>query len=614
VTSDTEPAPESKRDPITVAVCGSGGTGAVTAGLILLAAARRRGDYGLLMRAAGPQVRGGESVSILRFGARPIGCIGDRVDLLAALDWRNIERFVDELPLTRAGLILTDPASGPVPEAISASGATQRESRFSASAREHPGGRANMVAVGALGREAGFGLEALLAGAESTLAGKGHAVIDAAQACICTGYETAPPPRIAYPPATRQPAAGDSEATPRWQLSGNAAAGLGALRAGVRFVAAYPITPASDLLEWLAPRIERLGGTLVQAEDELAAINMLVGASFGGIPALTATSGPGLSLMSEGIGLAIASEIPILVVNVTRGGPSTGLPTKSEQADLDQALYGLHGDAPHLVLAPISIADCSFSVEWASRLAERLQTAAILLSDQLLGQTQATIDPPPRCPPVPERKRPPQVPAQTPADSVGTRYALTPDGISPMPIPGQPGGTYTADGLEHDPCGTPSSRASDHALQLAKRRDKLLAYDYGTAWVEIDCGESIDGEPPSLNLLTWGSSWGAVQEAATRLRAEGIPVRAIALRLIAPLQRAAVCSLLGRDPVLVVELNHSGQLFRYLHAERSLPAGAQSLARPGPLPLRPAEVVAAARAILWPPPATRSEDQRHADE
>ncbi|WP_338073155.1 2-oxoacid:acceptor oxidoreductase subunit alpha [Halochromatium salexigens] len=620
-------------EPITVAVCGSGGSGAVTAGLILLAAARRCGYYGLLMRAAGPQVRGGESVSILRFGTHPIGCIGDRVDLLAALDWRNIERFVDELPLTQEGLILTDPASGPVPDAISASGATQCKISFSGSAREHPGGRANMVAVGTLAREARLGLDALLAGAEETLAKKSQFVIDAAHACIRAGYEAASP--TAGQSTINQPAARDQGETPRWQLSGNAAAGLGALRAGVRFVAAYPITPASEMLEWLAPRIERLGGTLVQAEDELAAVNMLVGASFGGIPALTATSGPGLSLMSEGIGLAIASETPILVVNVARGGPSTGLPTKSEQADLDQALYGLHGDAPHLVLAPISIADCSFSVEWASRLAERLQTAAILLSDQMLGQTQATIDPPPPCSPVPERKRieaqgigdiggdagatgakaPPQVPQQTPADTACARYALTPDGISPMPIPGQPGYTYTADGLEHDPCGTPSSRASDHALQLAKRRDKLLAYDYGAAWAEIDHGgqqdtpqlgpassSSTNSEPPRLTLLTWGSSWGAVQEAATRLRADGISVRAIALRLIAPLQRAALRSTLGSDPVLVVELNHSGQLFGYLHAERSLPAGAQSLARPGPLPLRPAEIIAAAQQTLLSDP------------
>jgi len=299
-----------------------------------------------------------------------------------------------------------------------------------------------------------------------------------------------------------------------------------------------------------------------------------------------------------------------LVVNVARGGPSTGLPTKSEQADLDQAVHGLHGDAPHLVLAPLSIADCSFSVEWASRLAERLQSAAILLSDQILGQTQATIDPPPRCPPVPERKG---VDARGIGDGEGhgdfARYALTSDGISPMPRPGQPGCTYTADGLEHDPCGTPSSRASDHALQLAKRRDKLLAYDYGAAWAEIDCGaqqetpgvEPDDIEAPRLSLVTWGSSWGAVQEAASRLRAHGIHVQAIALRLIAPLQRAALRSALGRAPVLVIELNHSGQLFRYLHGERSLPASAQSLARPGPLPLRPAEIVAAARQLLQMP-------------
>ncbi len=163
----------------------------------------------------------------------------------------------------------------------------------------------------------------------------------------------------------------------------------------MRFVAAYPITPASEILEWLAPRLEQVGGSLLQAEDELASVNMIIGASFGGVPALTATSGPGLSLMMEGLGLAVASETPVTVVNVMRGGPSTGIPTKSEQADLNIALYGLHGDAPHLVLAPLDIGDCVFTTQWAVQLAEHLQTVAIVLSDQFLGQSRTISATPP---------------------------------------------------------------------------------------------------------------------------------------------------------------------------------------------------------------------------
>ncbi len=161
------------------------------------------------------------------------------------------------------------------------------------------------------------------------------------------------------------------------------------MRGGVRFAAAYPITPATEILEWLAPNLPQVGGVLLQAEDELASINMIIGASFGGTPALTATSGPGLSLMIEALGLATAAEMPIVVVDVMRGGPSTGIPTKSEQADLNIAVYGLHGDAPHLVLAPQSVADCLFTTQWAVHLAEALQTPAIVLSDQFVGQAQA---------------------------------------------------------------------------------------------------------------------------------------------------------------------------------------------------------------------------------
>src|SRR5690606_21405659 len=227
------------------------------------------------------------------------------------------------------------------------------------------------------------------------------------------------------------------------------ATGLGALRGGVRFVAAYPITPATEVLEWLAPALDEVGGVLVQAEDELAAINQIIGASYGGVPALTATAGPGFSLMSESLGLAVASETPIVVVNVMRGGPSTGIPAKSEQADLNIAVYGLHGDAPHLVLAPNSVADCVLTTQWAVHLAESLQTVALVLSDQALGQARVVIDRPADSV-FPTRR----LTAAAPAAAVPyQRYALTDTGVSPMAIPGMPGCQYTADGLEHNVAG-----------------------------------------------------------------------------------------------------------------------------------------------------------------
>src|SRR5690606_1398618 len=293
---------------------------------------------------------------------------------------------------------------------------------------------------------------------EARIATKGAAAVEASRAACALGLAQAAglPRRFPLPVPTEAPG-------PRWRLTGNEATGLGAVEGGIRFAAAYPITPATEVLEWLAPALRKVGGVLVQAEDELAAINMIIGASYGGTPSLTATSGPGLSLMVEALGLATASEVPVVVVDVMRGGPSTGIPTKSEQADLNIAVYGLHGDAPHLVLAPQSVADCLFTTQWATYLAEALQTPAIVLSDQFIGQTQAAIEQPAHVAFVGQRTKA--------SDVAGgyKRYALAANGVSPMAIPGTPGAQYTADGLTHTERGTPTSSAADHQIQLDKR-------------------------------------------------------------------------------------------------------------------------------------------------
>ncbi len=561
--------PSARTHGLAVAITGSGGSGAVTTGLILLSAVARAGYYGLLTRSAGPQIRGGESAAMVRFGPEPVRCMGDRFDLMVGLDWRNVSRFVDEIPLDAGSLILSDPAAGPIPPEVLASGAEVREVPFKEYATAVERGHLNMAALGALSAAIGLPLAALEQAAIDNLEKKGPKVAEAAIACIRAGY-------AAWP--ARDSAAAPANAV-RWSISGNEASGLGAVRGGIRFVAAYPITPASEMLEWMAPRLDRLGGALLQAEDELASVNMIIGSSFGGVPSLTATSGPGLSLMMEGLGLAVTSETPIVVANVMRGGPSTGIPTKSEQSDLNIALYGFHGDAPHLVLAAQDIRDCVFTFQWAVRLAEHLQTVAIVLTDQSLGQSRAVIDPPRTF----DRDLP-RILASS-ADQPYMRYEVTDDGVSPMSVPGMAGRMYTADGLEHNPRGTPSSMAVDHRAQMEKRRRKLEDFDFGADWAEI----SGSG---STCLVTWGSSSGAVLEAAARLTAAGISIRVVVLRLLAPLRREAFLEALhGAEQVLVVEQNHGAQLFRYLHSEQALPPRALSLARPGPLPLRPREII-----------------------
>jgi 2-oxoglutarate/2-oxoacid ferredoxin oxidoreductase subunit alpha len=346
----------------------------------------------------------------------------------------------------------------------------------------------------------------------------------------------------------------------------------------VRFVAAYPITPATEVLEWLAPALARTGGCLLQAEDELASINMIIGASFGGVPSLTATAGPGLSLMTEGIGLAVAAEVPIVVIDVMRGGPSTGIPAKSEQSDLSFAVGGLHGDAPRLVLAPTSISDCAATTYWAVQLAETLQCPALVLSDQFLGQSQAVV----RAPELPEGRAQRLV---APAHTEGyKRYADTANGVSPMAIPGTPGVTYTADGLEHTEGAIPSSQAADHRKQLDKRLRKLTMHDYGSRWADVE------GDAP-LAVITFGSATGPVREAARRAAARGTSVRIIALRLLMPLKAEVLRRALeGVEQVIVVEQNHGAQLLHYLRGAFDLPGRPASFHRPGPLPLRPAEI------------------------
>ncbi|HWD15929.1 MAG TPA: 2-oxoacid:acceptor oxidoreductase subunit alpha, partial [Casimicrobiaceae bacterium] len=482
-------------------------------------------------------------------------------------------RFADEIPLGSASVVIGDANEGDVPEVFRATGARGFPLPLKKMAKAIMGSWINMLALGLAGALSGLSAAVLEASLRASWK-RDEAGLEANLAALRAGIEAARDIDGFVPLAPAKPAS-----TKRWLVSGNEAAGYGALRGGVRFVAAYPITPATELLEWMAPALAKVGGTLVQAEDELASVNMIIGASYGGVPSLTATAGPGLALMTEGIGLAVASETPIVVVDVMRGGPSTGIPAKSEQSDLSFAVSGLHGDAPRIVVAPTSIADCLATTQWAVHLAEALQAPALVLSDQFMGQSRAIVDVPAQnawtarrltaAPNVPDYKR----------------YRDTESGISPMAIPGTPGVVYTADGLEHGEGGIPSSQARDHARQLDKRLRKLVEHDYGDMWADME-GE---GERA---IVTFGSSASPVREALARLRANGIDVRLLALRLLAPLsQERFDDALAGVSQVLVVEQNHGAQLYRYLRAMIDLPGRAQSFHRPGPLPLRPGELV-----------------------
>ena len=567
---------EKIKDNISIAITGSGGAGVMTAGNLLLEVAAQAGWYGLMVRSSGPQIRGGEAAALLRFSHAPVECLDDRFDILIGIDWQNIHRFADEIPLDATSVMIGDPEQGEPPEVFVQRGARYAPLPFKQMAKAIPGSWPNMIALGLAAGLVGLPADSIKSVLQKSLKKGGGEKMAANFAAADAGYAAAANvpvvARLAHKPAR------GAKQDARWLITGNQAAGFGAVRGGVRFCAAYPITPATEVLEWLAPALPKVGGTLVQAEDELASVNMIVGASYGGVPAVTATAGPGLSLMTEAIGLAVAAEVPIVVIDVMRGGPSTGIPAKSEQSDVNIAVNGLHGDAPRIVVAPNSIADCVSATQWAVHLAEAMQSPAIVLSDQYFGQTRAVVDPPADLGLVGERLKPN-------AGAEGyKRYAITESGISPMSIPGMPGTAYTADGLEHNERGLPSSQSGDHIRQLDKRAKKLAEFDYGERWADVE-GK---GE---FAIVTFGSCTGAAREALARADAEGIKARLVSLRLLSPSQpERLAAALAGAKRLLVVEQNHTGQLYRYLRAEYDLPGEVKSFRHPGPLPMRPDEI------------------------
>lgn len=560
------------QNSISIAITGSGGAGVMTIGQILLNAVAKTGYYGLMARSLGPQIRGGEAAALLRFSSEKVENQGDFFNILIAIDWGNITRFQGELALTSKSIIIYDPECGEVPDFILKNKPKLIAVPLTAAAKEVEFGRSNMVGLGFLAEIIGLNQSFIRSVLQKSLKKKGERIFESAMTCLAKGIALAQNTKInlefqIHPHKTNN----------RWSITGNEAAGLGAVRGGIKFVAAYPITPATDILEWLAPNLKKVGGVMVQAEDELAAINMLLGASFGGKPSLTATSGPGLALMMEALGLGIASEVPMVIVNVQRGGPSTGIPTKSEQSDLNIALYGSHGDSPHLVLAANSSSDCLFTAEWATILAENTQCPAIVLSDQFMGQALVIIDEP-----TPSKNTAKRLVTQGKVSDY-LRYQLTDSGISEMSIPGTIGGEYIADGLEHNEKGIPSTETQSHQEQLDKRLRKLTDYDYGKNWADIEgYGKTA--------IITFGSITGSIREALKE-SGQQKDFRLISIRLLYPIQPERMEKALeGVKKVIVIEQNHLGQLYHFLKGHYDLPAKITNFARPGPLPIKPEEI------------------------
>jgi 2-oxoglutarate ferredoxin oxidoreductase subunit alpha len=366
--------------------------------------------------------------------------------------------------------------------------------------------------------------------------------------------------RAQLPEGVHRLGAAAAQEADRVLLSGNQAICLGALHAGLTYYAGYPITPASDILEWLAGRLPRFGGAAIQTEDEIAALASVLGASFAGKKAMTATSGPGLSLMAELVGLAGMAEIPAVIVDAQRSGPSTGMPTKTEQSDLNHALYGGHGEAPRVVMAPTSVEDCFGVIVEAFNAAERFQVPVIMLSDQSLSHRLETVSrPDPAAHPVLERRHP-----NGSANGDYRRYEISKDGVSPMSVPGA-AGAYVSTGIEHDEAGNPHYEPELHEAMMAKRFRKL------DPLMEESRISFTGPETADVGILGWGSTEGAAIEAAALCLDRGMRVSTCYPRVLGPLpverlQRWAR----GMGRVIVPELNVTGQFARLVRADAGL--------------------------------------------
>jgi 2-oxoglutarate ferredoxin oxidoreductase subunit alpha len=566
-------------------MAGSGGDGIVAAGESLITAAALEGHHAILTKSFGSQIRGGESSCRLRISTRPVLNPGGLLDVAVALNWDDFLRFGAELPVGGRTVVIYDSATGVAPERLPLAGTTPAESLavpIGEIARRIAGTEKakNTVVLGLLAGWFGIAPESILVGMRRKLARKGPEVVEANERAFAAGLEHAAARPLREPRRLDRPAGpGGSKLV----VDGNEMCAAAAIFAGCEFFGGYPITPSSEIMHYLSREIWKYGGSVLQAEDEIAGLGAVVGASFAGKKAMTATSGPGMSLKTEMLGLATIAELPLVCVNVQRGGPSTGMPTKSEQSDLFQAVFSAHGDAPRPVLAPISVGDTFAVTVEAFNVAEQYQTPVVLLSDQEIAQRKETVESfDVEAFPIVERRQPGEAELEAYA-----RFRITESGVSPISRPGMPGGNYLASGIEHNESGAPTASGEMHARMNDKRLRKLEPLKRRE---DLFLTEG-DVEAP-LALVSWGSVAGVALEAVRLARAEGIRVKLLVPKLLYPvadeIYRRFFASV---HSGLVVEQSHTGQLLRLLRMYVDVPAGVVALARSGANPIVAGEVL-----------------------
>jgi 2-oxoglutarate/2-oxoacid ferredoxin oxidoreductase subunit alpha len=570
---------------LTIGMAGAGGDGVVSAGEALISAAAAGGYHAILTKSFGPQIRGGESSFRLRLSTGPVYTPGGMLDVAVALNWDDFVRFGAELPVAGQTIFIHD--SQFPPDATAWRGVRPAEIvavPIAALARDVAGHGAakNTIVLGLLAEWFGLLPDRLLAGLRKRFARKGDDVLARNERAFAAGREYAVDHPLAR--ATRLAPAHSPDVPPaRMMLAdGNEMCAAAAIVAGCTFFGGYPITPSTEIMQFLGRELWKYGGVVLQAEDEIAGAGAAVGASFAGRKAMTATSGPGMSLKTEMLGLASIAELPLVCVNVQRGGPSTGMPTKSEQADLFQAAFSAHGDLVRPVLAPTSVADIFATTIEAFNIAEQYQTPVIVLSDGEIGQRKEIVDPIDTAGlTIVDRRRP----APRELDSYA-RYAITESGVSPISEPGMPRGAYLASGIEHNEHGAPTASGATHARMNDKRIRKL---DPLTRWPGAAI---VEGDPDApVALIAWGSVAGIAREALRIAEQRGVRAKLLIPILLYPVPQGAYAEFLRSVHAgLVVEQSHQGQLYRLLRMFLTLPNGLSSFARSGSNPFAPAEL------------------------
>ncbi len=559
---------------VTIRIGGESGEGTISGGDILALAAARWGYHVYTFRTFPAEILGGPCMFQVRISDRPVKSMGDSADVLICLNKEAYDRNMSEL--RHGGVLIYDPSDfmpdtgDCITYAIPFNEIARKEVQLFQTK--------NMVMLGAISGLFGPPLEAIVQVVQSklsktrksnsTLMEKNILALEITKKYVSEKLSKQDPYLL-----------GPVEKADRVVLNGNQAVVAGALAAECRFFAGYPITPASDIMEGLAKELPQVGGTFLQAEDEIAALAAVLGASYGGKRAMTATSGPGFSLMTELIGLSSMAELPAVIVDAQRAGPSTGMPTKMEQSDLSFALNAGHGDTPRMIVAPANVADCYDLTILAFNMAERYQMPVLFLTDQSLTARVESVDT--------SVFKPAKLQGRIEHDNhdrngasengkvaVGAasngyaRYAYTATGISPMTKPGPGAVTYVATGLEHDEHGHPDYEPEDHTAMMEKRFRKL-----DTAAEELPKPERYGDENATIGIIGWGSTEGAIQEAIDRARAKGYKVASLHPKILSPLPDRTIRDFIHSvEKVIVPECNYSGQLANLLGAKYGLQA------------------------------------------